>query len=83
MDVTWLEIIKLAVFGLLTWWIRHGSKADVKTEANRVITSTAAQSTSNEILERLAAVETDLALIKKATVKCVTIDDRAPIPNHK
>lgn len=77
-DVTWAEIAKLALFILLTWWIRRGSVADNTKAAERVIKSTAAQSTSEDIVARLQRVETDLALVKRATVGGSSIDDRGP-----
>jgi predicted Zn-dependent protease len=39
------------------------------------VRSTAAQSTSNDILTRVTRIETDLELVKKATV---AVDDRGP-----
>ncbi len=72
---TWAEVAKLSLYALLAWWIRRGSIADNSKAADRVITSTAAQSTSNDILTRVKQLELDLALVKRATVK---EDDRAP-----
>lgn len=54
--------------------MRQGSKRDSES----VKRSTAAQSTSEEILARLTAVESDLALMKQAMLKQFGIDHRGP-----
>jgi hypothetical protein len=76
---TWAELAKLALYGLLAWWIRRGSIGDNSAAADRVIKSTAAQSTSEDILTRVKQLELDVALVKRATVR---EDDRAPDRAH-
>jgi hypothetical protein len=73
-DIGWAAALQAVIIAISTWYVRRGAKQD----AGWVARSTAAQSTSNEILERVKAVELDLALVKRATLKDSSIDDRGP-----
>lgn len=71
MDLGWGTVVQAVILAFCTWYMRRGQKAD----SQAVIRSTAAQSTSNDILARVTRIETDLELVKKATV---AVDDRGP-----
>lgn len=74
MELGWAAAIQAVVIAISTVIIRAGSRKDAAT----VSRSTAAQSTSNDILARVQAIETDLALVKMATLKDTEVDHRAP-----
>jgi hypothetical protein len=71
MDLGWGTVIQAVILCVCTWYMRSGAAKD----RDQVVRSTAAQSTSNDILTRVTRIETDLELVKKATV---AVDDRGP-----
>ena len=58
MDIGWGTALQAVIITLCTWYMRQGSKRD----SELTIRSTAAQSTSNEILDRVKALELELKL---------------------
>jgi hypothetical protein len=76
MDLGWAAVLQAVIISISTWYVRRGSRQD----AVYVAKSTAAQSTSNDILERVKKLEDDLALVKRITLKDNRIDDRGPRP---
>lgn len=76
MDLGWNTAIQAVIIAGCTWYMRRGSRRD----SDQVVMRTAAQSTSNDILDRVKAVELDLALVKQATVKeTQALDHRGPV----
>lgn len=79
MELGWEVVAQAVAIAVCTWYVRRGSKRDSEKASSRVIRSTAAQSTSNDILARMKKVERDLALVKMAiTGDNGGIDDRGP-----
>ena len=74
MDLDWGTAIQALILAACTWYMRRGSKAD----ARKVAQSTASQTTSDEILARVVALEVDVSLVKRATLKETGIDNRGP-----
>lgn len=77
-ELGWGTAVQALILAGCTWYMRRGQKSDT----TRVIRSTAAQSTSEEIRDQVVALKaqvdelaTDVRLVKKATVR---IDDRGP-----
>ena len=68
------ETVYTVLTALGLWYIRRGAKSDRSV----VIQSTAAQSTSNEILEKINRLESDVGLLKKVALADKPIDHRAP-----
>jgi hypothetical protein len=73
---SWGTALQALIIAGCTWYVRSGSKKHADAAAATVVRGTAAQSTSNDILARVTAIETDLALVKACTVK--SVDDRGP-----
>lgn len=74
MELGWIAVIQGVIITGCTWYMRQGSKRDTET----VVRSTAAQSTSDSILDRVRLIEIDVALIKRSTVKRADLDHRGP-----
>ncbi len=76
MDLGWNSVLQAVILAACTWYIRNGNKHDSET----VVRQTAAQSTSNEILERTKALEVEMAVVKRALAKEIkeSIDHRGP-----
>lgn len=74
MELGWGNVVQAVLIAISTWYMRRGNKNDTSS----VIRTTAAQRTSNEILERVQSLEAQVQLIRTIVSKGVTIDDRGP-----
>lgn len=66
MELGWQAVVQAVIVAACTWYIRRGNKRDSQ-DLKRV--AQAESGTMREILDRLKAVELDLALIKRVTLK--------------
>lgn len=55
----WDNVAQAVIVAVCSWYVRRGSKTDSK----------ASQSSLHEILRRLDALELDMGLVKRASVK--------------
>lgn len=74
MELGWSNAIQAIIMMISTWYIRRGGKSDAQGVKN----STAAQTTSTEILERVRTLEVKVDVILELTRESVGIDHRGP-----
>lgn len=74
MGFDWMTILATTYVTLCTWYIRRGQKKDT----SKVIRSTAAQSTSDEIHDIVKSLQADMILVKKVIAADQSVDHRAP-----
>ncbi len=70
----WEAVLQAVLVAMATWYVRRGSTQDAK----RVESVTASQATAHDILTRVKALESDIALLKRALASQATIDHRGP-----
>ena len=73
-DVGWTAVIQTGLLAIFTMIIRKGSQRD----ADRVVTGTASQTTSDEIRNDVKQLKDDVALLKKVAIEQHPIDHRGP-----
>jgi hypothetical protein len=82
-EYTWSAVAQAVIMAICTWFIRWKSTKDKTETQEKVIQSTASQTTSNEILSRVKALEVDMHLVKQAALKDGGIDHRGPTKGEK
>lgn len=78
MTPDWSTVIQTVILAVSTWYLRKGSKKDTAVATAAVVKSTASQSTSDEILTRVAKLEDDVSHLREMYVIQFGIDHRGP-----
>lgn len=78
MDPILEKCIEGVALFVATLWVRSRGKRDTEKVADKVIKSTAAQSTSEEILRKISELELDMRLVKSHLFGDTSIDHRGP-----
>lgn len=79
MEMTdWGTVIQTLIVAICTWYLRRGGKKDTAVATATVVKSTASQVTSDEILKRVAKLETDVSHLREIYVTQFGIDHRGP-----
>ena len=74
MDLGWGTVAQAVITAIATVIIRKNTK----TETAKVISGTAAQTTSDCILSKVNAIELDVQILKRAQINALKIDNRGP-----